>query len=92
MTTLVEEAEAGLAHDAVRAIVARAEGVPAGGDRYRFRHVLLRDAAYASLTQADRRATHRRVVEILRAHFPQRLRLDPAEAARHLAAAGATRR
>jgi len=61
--------------------------VPAGGDRYRFRHALIREAAYFSLTKAERRETHRRIADILSTRFPQRLCLDPGEAARHLAVA-----
>ena len=43
-----------------RSFVHPAETAEPGDDGYRFHHVLLRDAAYATLTKADRAALHER--------------------------------
>ncbi len=46
--------------------LARAEIVtPGGGNEYRFRHALVRDAAYATLTDDDRRVGHKLAGELL---------------------------
>ncbi len=45
----------------VRQELLRPDGLgPAGGEAFRFRHILLRDAAYARLTKADRGDLHER--------------------------------
>jgi class 3 adenylate cyclase len=40
-------------------------------DTYRFRHALIRDAAYRIMARDDRRAVHRRIAEALETHFPE---------------------
>jgi eukaryotic-like serine/threonine-protein kinase len=49
-----------------------------GGDRWRFRHILMRDAAYGLLTPEDRVASH-----ALAARFLESAREDPAVIAAH---------
>jgi len=56
---------------------------------YEFRHALFRDAAYASQTLADRRATHRRVAEMLEAGLPGIAAARPEVMARNWAEGGA---
>jgi class 3 adenylate cyclase len=58
------------------------------GAIYRFRHALLRDAAYKSLLLADRRAIHRRTVEVLRDRFGELAENRPEIVAYHAAEAG----
>ena len=48
-----------------RSIVHPAPTTEPGDDGYRFHHVLLRDAAYATLTKIDRAALHERVADWL---------------------------
>lgn len=49
--------------------------LPASGDReYHFKHVLVRDAAYATLLHRRRRDLHRRVAEAVEALYPERVR------------------
>ena len=48
--------------------------LPAHGDReYDFKHVLVRDAAYATLLHRRRRALHRRVAEVVELLYPERV-------------------
>jgi len=48
--------------------------LPAHGDReYDFKHVLVRDAAYATLLHRRRRALHRRVAEVIELLYPERV-------------------
>jgi class 3 adenylate cyclase/tetratricopeptide (TPR) repeat protein len=44
-----------------------------GGDSFRFRHILIRDAAYESLAKAERAALHERFVSWLESAFSDRL-------------------
>ncbi|MBV7427858.1 MULTISPECIES: AAA family ATPase [unclassified Acidovorax] len=54
-----------------------------GGPLY-FRHALIRQAAYESLAQAERRRLHARLAEALRTDFSERVRAYPAILAHHL--------
>lgn len=60
---------------------------PEAERRYVFRHALIRDAAYLSLSATERRALHLRLLEILQADFPDWLHDHPELRARHLDAA-----
>jgi TOMM system kinase/cyclase fusion protein len=55
---------------------------------YLFRHALLRDAAYASLTDAARQSVHGAIASALLAEFPDRIDARPDLAALHLELAG----
>ncbi|MGB5082096.1 MAG: AAA family ATPase, partial [Burkholderiales bacterium] len=55
---------------------------------YRFKHALIRDAAYESLDVAERRERHRRVVAALVERFPERTERQPELAAHHYQHAG----
>lgn len=54
--------------------------------RWQFRHALIRDAAYESLGDAERRALHRRAADALLASFPARVLDEPELLASHLRA------
>ncbi len=54
---------------------------------YRFKHVLIQDAAYESLLKSRRRALHRRAAELLRDN-PERATAEPEVIARHFTEAG----
>lgn len=58
-----------------------------GSERYSFRHALIRDAAYQSLSAAQRRATHARLASALRRHHAQQVEEQPQLLAHHLDAA-----
>ena len=61
----------------------------AGGERsLAFRHELLRDAAYRSLWQRDRRQMHAVAADTLRTHFAHTAAAQPDRLAHHLAEAG----
>lgn len=62
------------------------QSFPAG--QYRFRHSLIRDAAYQSITLAERRLIHRDVAAALRGNFAEQVATHPEMLARHLSAAG----
>ncbi|MEM6355612.1 MAG: adenylate/guanylate cyclase domain-containing protein [Pseudomonadota bacterium] len=55
---------------------------------YRFRHVLLAEAAYESQLRSRRRAAHGAVADVLAKRFPQEIEAAPERLARHLLAAG----
>lgn len=55
---------------------------------FRFRHALIRDTAYASLWERDRKGTHEQVAATLKAGFAAKLALQPELLAHHLAQAG----
>lgn len=55
---------------------------------YRFRHALLRDAAYASVLPGRRQRLHAEIARILEERFPHLVRANPEELAHHLTAAG----
>ena len=69
--------------------LSEADIVVAKGDSpdsaYRFKHALIRDAAYESLLRSRRRALHLRAPELLR--DPTRAIQEPDAIARHIAAA-----
>jgi class 3 adenylate cyclase/tetratricopeptide (TPR) repeat protein len=76
-TVLQRLAEAPNRLDADLSLAQRADLVhelPARDEReYDFKHVLVRDAAYATLLHRRRRALHRRVAEIVEALYPDRV-------------------
>lgn len=57
------------------------------GERYLFRHALLRDAAYDSLPSALQEQAHARIAATLEQHFPDLVRAHPALLASHCAGA-----
>jgi len=52
------------------------QSILAGDDAYRFRHLLIRDAAYEALPKATRAALHERFAGWLEDHAPQLVELD----------------
>ena len=56
--------------------------------RFRFRHALLRDAAYESLLLRRRSELHGEIAAALQEHFPERCARHPDELARHLSSSG----
>jgi predicted ATPase len=65
------------------------QGLPPESD-YRFKHALIQDAAYENLLKSRRQALHRRVAEILRAHFVDTAAAEPEALAHHFTQAGMT--
>jgi tetratricopeptide (TPR) repeat protein len=65
------------------------QGLPPTSD-YRFKHALLRDAAYENLLKSRRQALHRRTAEVLRDQFADTAAADPALLAHHFTQAGLT--
>jgi predicted ATPase len=57
---------------------------------YRFKHVLVQDAAYASLLKGRRQQLHSRIAQVLNEHFPERAAAEPELLAHHYTAAGET--
>ncbi|WNG43008.1 protein kinase [Archangium minus] len=55
---------------------------------YQFRHALLQEAAYQSLSRSARRRHHRRVARVLEEHFPEVVDKRPEVLAHHLTEAG----
>jgi class 3 adenylate cyclase/tetratricopeptide (TPR) repeat protein len=55
---------------------------------YVFKHALVQEAAYESLLKRTRQQHHGRVVDVLRARFPERVESEPEVVARHAEAAG----
>ncbi len=66
----------------------RRDGSKPGGPVYLFRHALLQDAAYASLSWRERRHYHRRIARVLREHFAREMEARPEVLAHHLTGAG----
>ncbi len=58
------------------------------GEIYRFRHALIRDAAYESTLKSRRAVYHKRIADALEQHFPHLTDAQPELLARHLAEAG----
>lgn len=56
--------------------------------KYRFKHALLQDAAYASLLSAERRRFHQRIAEVLEQSFPALVEAQPVLPAHHYTEAG----
>jgi predicted ATPase len=57
---------------------------------YLFKHALLEDALYNALVKSKRQQFHRRIGEVLEAHFPQTTQTRPELLAHHFAEAGLT--
>jgi class 3 adenylate cyclase/tetratricopeptide (TPR) repeat protein len=57
---------------------------------YRFKHALVRDAAYSSLLRRSRKELHARIAEILEQRFQSTVSNQPELIARHCAAGGLT--
>src|SRR5262249_61008441 len=57
---------------------------------YTFKHALLEDALYNALIKPRRQEFHRRVGEVLEAHFPRTAETQPAILGRHFTEAGLT--
>jgi predicted ATPase len=55
---------------------------------YRFRHALLREAAYHSLLKRTRQKYHQRIASLMREHFPQMVQENPELLAHHYTEAG----
>jgi class 3 adenylate cyclase/predicted ATPase len=64
----------------------QAEGAPPDA-KYRFKHALIRDAAYDGLLRSRRQMLHRHVAETLRDRFPDRAETEPEIVAHHFTAA-----
>ena len=65
------------------------QGLPPNSD-YRFKHALIQDAAYENLLKSRRQVLHRRVAEILRDKFADRVAAEPELLAHHFTQAGLT--
>jgi tetratricopeptide (TPR) repeat protein len=63
------------------------QGVPPESG-YRFKHVLIQDAAYENLLKSRRQALHRRVGEVLRDQFAASTAAEPELLAHHFSQAG----
>ena len=59
---------------------------------YTFKHALIRDAAYATLSRRKRQRLHSRIVDALESAFPFTVETEPQLLAHHLAEAGFTDR
>jgi predicted ATPase len=59
---------------------------------YAFKHALVRDAAYATLSRRNRQQLHSRIVDILESAFPFTVETEPELLAYHLAEGGLTDR
>ena len=57
---------------------------------YTFKHALVRDAAYATLSRRKRQRLHSRIVDALESAFPFTVETEPQLLAHHLAVAGFT--
>ncbi len=60
-----------------------------GGQRYVFRHALIREAAYETMLKSARRVCHERIADALQGGFPQLATAEPQTLAYHLGEAGA---
>jgi class 3 adenylate cyclase/predicted ATPase len=56
--------------------------------RYRFKHALIQDAAYASLLRSTRQQVHQQVAQLLEARSPEVVETQPELVAQHYTAAG----
>lgn len=74
------------ANEALQEMI-RAELIVASGEApyatYTFKHALVRDAAYATLLRAQRKALHARLARILEEKFPETADKEPELLARH---------
>jgi class 3 adenylate cyclase/tetratricopeptide (TPR) repeat protein len=80
-------------HSALRQLIrsglVRRSGIPPAAT-YRFKHALIRDAAYESLLRADRQELHSRIAAVLSAQFPHLPDSEPELLAYHLSESGAS--
>jgi serine/threonine protein kinase/tetratricopeptide (TPR) repeat protein len=60
----------------------------AGGPVFQFRHVLIQEAAWQSLSRRERRRYHRHIAQVLEEHFPGVVATRPEVLAHHHAEAG----
>jgi len=58
--------------------------------RYRFKHALVQDAAYASLLRSTRRQYHQQIAQVLEERFPETREEQPELLAHHYTEAGGT--
>ena len=56
--------------------------------RYRFKHALIQDAAYASLLRSTRQQVHRRIAQVLEEQFPDTVETQPEVLAHHYTESG----
>jgi predicted ATPase len=56
--------------------------------RYRFKHALIQDAAYASLLRSTRQQVHQQVAQLLETRFPEVVETQPELVAHHYTAGG----
>ena len=56
--------------------------------RYRFKHALIQDAAYASLLRSTRQQVHRQIAQVLEEQFPDTVETQPEVLAHHYTEAG----
>jgi class 3 adenylate cyclase len=73
--------------DLVRAGLLFRRGLPPDA-AYLFKHALLRDAAYSTLLRSRRQELHRRIVSVLRQHFPELVLTQPELLAQHCSEGG----
>ncbi|MCP3471391.1 AAA family ATPase [Bradyrhizobium sp. CCGUVB1N3] len=73
----------------VEADILRVQGLPPDSE-YRFKHVLIVDAAYENLLKSRRQVLHRRVAEALRDNFATTCAAAPELLAHHFTQAGLT--
>jgi class 3 adenylate cyclase/tetratricopeptide (TPR) repeat protein len=73
----------------IRSGLVQRSGIPPAA-AYRFKHALIRDAAYESLLRADRQELHRRIAAVLSAQFPHLPDAEPELLAYHLSESGAS--
>ncbi len=65
--------------------------VMAGASMRQFKHALIQEAAYQSLTKTDRQTVHQRIAQVLESDFPAVAAKKPELLAWHLTAGGETR-
>jgi class 3 adenylate cyclase/DNA-binding winged helix-turn-helix (wHTH) protein/tetratricopeptide (TPR) repeat protein len=58
--------------------------------RYRFKHALIQEAAYAALLRSSRRQYHQRIAQVLEERFPETCEEQPELLAHHYTEAGGT--
>jgi class 3 adenylate cyclase/predicted ATPase len=75
-------------HQLVEAELLYQRGLPPTAT-YRFKHVLIQDAAYQSLLRSTRQQYHQRIAQALESRFPDIVETQPALLAHHYTEAGA---
>lgn len=55
---------------------------------YTFKHVMIQNAAHASLLHSDRRKLHARIAQVLESQYPERMQREPELLAYHLTESG----